>query len=83
MEPLINNGNEVVVSFIPYFFKKPKTGDIVAFKKKQEIFIKRVVKEKNGEYFVEGDNKKDSLDSRSFGSVKINDIIGKVIYIVK
>nr|WP_231439645.1 signal peptidase I [Borrelia duttonii] len=31
-------------------------------------------------YLVVGDNKKVSLDSREYGFININDIIGKIIY---
>lgn len=80
MEPFIKNGQTVLVSSIPYFFSKPKTGDIVAFKKEQKVFIKRITKTDGERYFVSGDNKKDSLDSRRFGWVSKRDIVGKVIY---
>ena len=44
MEPKIKNGELVLVSNIFYLFKKPKIGDIVAFKEKDKIFIKRITK---------------------------------------
>jgi len=83
MEPFIKNGQTVLASSIPYFFSKPKIGDIVAFKKTEKVFIKRITKidpSADGEkYFVGGDNKKDSMDSRRFGWILKKDIIGKVI----
>ena len=39
-----------------------------------------VYKVKDGEVFVEGDNYYDSIDSRVFGAIKIEDIDKKVIY---
>ena len=80
MEPLIKNGNSVLVSGIIYWFKKPKIGDIVAVRKEGKVFIKRITKIKEKAYFLEGDNKQDSLDSRKFGYLLSKNIIGKVIY---
>jgi len=81
MEPTIKNGQYVLISKIPYFFSEPDVKEIVAFKKNQKILIKRIVKKTGDKYFLAGDNLKDSLDSRSFGFVSKNDILGKVMYI--
>lgn len=85
MIPIIQDGQNVLVSNIPYLFSKPKIGDIVAFRPVNEIFIKRIAKinqSAEGEkYFVKGDNKMDSLDSRKLGWIEKKEIIGKVIII--
>lgn len=81
MEPHLNNKDKVLISSIPYLFKSPKINDIVAFKdRKRKIMIKRIAKIKKSKYFVQGDNNKDSFDSRSFGAIFKNQILGKVIY---
>lgn len=80
MEPTIGNGKLILVSKIPYLLSKPKVKDIIAFKNKKEVLIKRIVKISADKYTVKGDNPKDSLDSRSFGFVAKNAILGKVIY---
>jgi signal peptidase I len=80
MEPAIKNGENVLVSNIFYWFKKPEIGDIVAFRDTEQILIKRITKISAGEYFLTGDNQKDSLDSRKLGLIKRKEIIGKVIY---
>ena len=79
MESTILQGETVLVSKIPFLFSKPKNGDIVAFKKAEKVFIKRIIKMDGDKYFVSGDNKKDSLDSRKFGWVSKKEIVGKVI----
>lgn len=80
MIPTFLSGESVLVSNVPYLFSKPKVGEILAFKKNGEIFIKRIVKIDNEKYFVKGDNKKDSLDSRGFGWIERKKIVGKVVY---
>lgn len=83
MEPTIQNGDLTIISFIPYLFFSPKINEIIAFKNKDKVFIKRITSISNDKFKVEGDNKKDSLDSRNFGLIEKNDILGKVIYVQK
>jgi nickel-type superoxide dismutase maturation protease len=80
MEPGIKNGEIVLASSLFYLFKNPQIGDIVAFKDTGKILIKRIMNISKGKYFLEGDNRKDSLDSRKFGLVPKQKILGKVIY---
>lgn len=80
MEPKLKNGEKVLVSFIPYLFNKPKVNDIIVFRINDRFYIKRIEEKKDDKYFVKGDNKKDSLDSKYFGSISQNQIIAKVIY---
>ena len=81
MEPIIKNGDVVLLSVIPYLFSKPKTSNIVAFidKKSKKFFIKRINKINRDKFFVKGDNEEDSLDSRKFGWIEKKEIVGKVI----
>lgn len=76
MEPIIFNGEHVLISSIPFLFSKPKVGNIIAFKKNKKIFVKRIAKISGEKYFVKGDNKKDSLD---IGWIERKVILGKVI----
>lgn len=81
MEPTIKNGEIVLVSNIPYLFKGPRINDIVAFKDNRgKILVKRITEIEKKGYFLSGDNKNDSLDSRKFGHVIKNQIIGKMIH---
>lgn len=81
MEPQIKNGETVLVSKFPYWFKSPRINDIVAFKDSVgKILVKRIIKIQNGKYSVLGDNKKDSLDSRQFGDITKDKIIGEIIF---
>jgi signal peptidase I len=80
MEPTLRNGQVVLISKLPYFFKKPHVNDIVAFENEKEVLIKRIAKINSKEIFVKGDNLSDSIDSRKLGFINVNKIIGKVIY---
>jgi len=82
MEPTIKNGETVLASSIPFLFSNPKVGDVVVFKKNEKVFIKRITKIDGEKYFVGGDNKKDSLDSRKIGLVERSGIAGKVILLI-
>ena len=62
-----------------YKWAKIKEDDIVLYSSPEKDYVKRVVKIEDGAYFLEGDNKKFSTDSRKFGPVKKKDIVGKVI----
>ncbi len=79
MEPEIKYGDNVLVSNILYLFKNPTIGDIVAFSQKDRVFIKRITGIDEKKYFLEGDNKNDSLDSKNFGYIPKQQILGKVI----
>lgn len=80
MAPTLNDKDLIIVSNIPFLFKKPQIDDIVAIKYKGKVLIKRVEEIMDDKYFVNGDNKKDSLDSRKFDHILLKDILGKLIY---
>jgi signal peptidase I len=73
MEPTLKEGQHV---FSFNWFLKPKLKDIVVALVDSRFIIKRVVKIKNEELFLEGDNKLMSTDSRNFGWVNKSQVIG-------
>ncbi len=81
MEPTIKDGSYVLVSWLGYYIWNPKVGDIVVLRHpyRKILLLKRVTKVTSKGYFVTGDNKKNSEDSRRFGPVGKDRIIGKVI----
>jgi nickel-type superoxide dismutase maturation protease len=79
MMPTLKHNQIVFASSIPFFFKKPKIGDIVILQYGRCI-IKRIAGAKENKIFVVGDNEKRSTDSREFGWIDKRKIIGKVIF---
>jgi nickel-type superoxide dismutase maturation protease len=80
MSPTFSDGEEILVNRLSYILKKPKVRDIVAVKdpRDKKILIKRISRIEHGKYFVVGDNKEHSTDSRKFGMIEKTDIVGKV-----
>ncbi len=77
MEPNLKQGQEILVSSLPYLILKPKVGDVVAFKDKQKSIVKRINEIRKNKFLVQGDNKK---DSKEYGWIERKSIIGKVLY---
>lgn len=78
MLPTLKSGQDVLAWC---WFVKLKVGDIVVFKKDGKEMVKRVrqISSDRGT-FVQGDNERESTDSRKFGPIKRSQIIGKVIW---
>lgn len=80
MTPTFQPGDLILISYIPYLFQRPKTKDIVVIKYQNKLILKRITKIKSGKYYIEGDNKNKSTDSRAFGWISKSDICATVIY---
>lgn len=79
MEPYLRENDTVLV--LKYIFKKPKVGDVIVFRYSTPpyIFLKRITKINKEKIWAEGDNKVKSIDSRNFGFILKDNIIGKVV----
>lgn len=77
MSPTLKEGQDILSI---NWFVNPKVGDIVVIKKSGKEMVKRIDKIMKDKVLVVGDNKSQSIDSRDFGPVKIENIVGKVIY---
>lgn len=77
MLPALKDSQDVVS--VNWFYKV-KAGDIVVIKQDNREIVKRVKKVEGKQVFVQGDNQKESTDSRKFGPVRIDQVIGKVVY---
>ena len=93
MEPAIKNGDVLIVSRLRYGIRlpwrqkylicwaQPKTGEVVVFYTPTgELAVKRcssIIDDRR--FYAEGDNFLASYDSRSYGAVPVDNIIGKVL----
>jgi len=81
MEPLFKEGDRIVINRWAYIFSKPTPGDFVTFEhpnKKGKVLLKKIKKVVGDESLVTGINENDSEDSRRFGKIKGDKILGKV-----
>ena len=90
MVPTFHDGDYLIINEIGYRFEEPAHEDVVVFhypKNPSQFYIKRIIglpgETINGttleedEYYVMGDNRNASSDSRYWGPVKRNLIIGR------
>jgi signal peptidase I len=87
MQPTLKSGDIIIVDTWAYRSANAKQGDVMLFNKSIQdlrVFVKRIKDIKinpssnQPSYFVVGDNKKRSSDSRHFGWVAHSNLIGKV-----
>ena len=82
MEPTLRAGDYILVNRWAYRRREPAPGDIVVLKDPEapdRCLVKRVLSGAPASgYFVEGDNAEQSRDSRHFGPVQRQLIVGKV-----
>lgn len=80
MQPTLNDGQFLILNTLD---KNVEIGDIVVIKPLicagGTYIIKRVTNIENDKVFVEGDNKDHSLDSRTFGWIRKDAIMGVII----
>lgn len=76
MSTYLNPGDLVII----FQTKNIKKNDVVVFERDGDFYIKRLTKIENSKYFLEGDNKKESVDSKEFGWIDKENIVGKVVY---
>ena len=90
MEPLCKEGDFILLDKLSYLMFRPRAGDVVVLRHPTEsarLILKYItrVKEDGHEflYWVEGLNKEESSDSRSFGWIPRRMIRGKAVIIEK
>ena len=93
MEPVIHDGTVLVVNRAKYGLQVPvinkylvrwsgpKPGEVVVFYTPSgDLAVKRCISlGENGYFYAEGDNSITSYDSRSYGPVNADNVIGKVL----
>lgn len=77
MLPVLRPGQVVVASGI---VTKLQPEQVVIFRHRGVDKVKRIKRINNRKIFVEGDNKSASTDSRSFGWLPLNSIVGLVVW---
>ncbi|MFZ5918355.1 MAG: S26 family signal peptidase [Chloroflexota bacterium] len=85
LEPVYQEGDFALVSKIPYLFVPVRPGDVVVLRHRlYGTLIKHVarVTESQDAIHVLGTNDW-SIDSREFGPIRRQDIVGKVIWHIK
>lgn len=82
MEPALREGASVLVNRWAYLLREPAVGDVVVAKHPTEerFLVKRVAKGEPGGCVLIGDNEDYSVDSREFGPVDNDLIVGKVLF---
>lgn len=83
MLPTLKPGQDVLVFCWAYLWSQPKVGDIVVIKHGNREMVKRIQKIRDREVIVTGDNKDKSTDSRNFGPINKDQIMGKVVWFVR
>ena len=79
MNPILHAGQKCFV--MKYLFFQPQVGDILVCKHPSTgmLLVKRIAKNNKGRFWVVGENKNESTDSRDFGWLERKAIIGKVL----
>ncbi len=80
MFPTLKEGQDIISFNWAYLGRKPAVGEIIVINFNGRDQVKRVIKIAGDQIFVEGDNKLESTDSRHFGPITKENIIGKVVY---
>ncbi len=81
MVPLLKPGEEVLVDGCAYRGRRPEPGDLVVARHpaRDLKLVKRVVAvREDGACLLSGDNPRESSDSRQFGAVPLDHILGRV-----
>jgi nickel-type superoxide dismutase maturation protease len=81
MIPAYKSGVVVLaLKLLPKSKKKLRVGDVVIFSHNGIEKLKRVARVSEQGYFMEGDNEMASTDSRSFGIINPDDVIGRILF---
>ena len=78
MEPRFSNGSYALLRIGAKL--SLDISDVVAVKDSSGLMLKRIKDIKEDNFHIVGDNLNDSFDSRDFGLIKRQDVIGKVIW---
>jgi nickel-type superoxide dismutase maturation protease len=80
MEPALRAGDWIVISGLS---RAPRVGEIVLVRDPREperLMLKRVAAVADGACTVLGDRPEESTDSRTFGPVRLSDVLGRAFF---
>ena len=80
MEPALRAGDWIVISPL---WRPPRVGEIVLVRDPREpgrLMLKRVAAVADGACTVLGDRPEESTDSRTFGPVRLSDVLGRAFF---
>ena len=82
MAPKFSGGDKLFVCRFIYKLVRPKVGDFVVLgdPRGERLILKKIDAIHGSEYFVIGENAAGSTDSRTFGAVGKEKILGKVLF---
>lgn len=91
MQPTLQPGDRVIADRLAYVWRRPVTGELTVFVFRGRVLVKRIAAVAGertadgrvvppGHVYVLGDNAAHSLDSRRFGPVPVNDLIGPLCW---
>lgn len=82
MEPRFSGGDKLFVSKLMYRLRKPRVGEVVVLRnpRDERLLLKRITEIRGGLLFVSGDNTDASTDSREFGAVGREQVVGKTLF---
>lgn len=90
MEPNLFEGDRALFAYspagLPRNSLKRSMGKIVLIRRSAEpelLTIKRLVKELDTGYWVEGDNKESSTDSRNYLTISGEEIVGRMLFLYR
>ncbi len=79
MVPNLGYGDELLIRY----GAKISVGDVIVFRRSGQNDIKRVESISDEGVFVVGDNRMASLDSRDYGLVRHDQVLGKALFRIK
>lgn len=84
MEPALHEGDFVIVDRKAFAGRLPRPGEVILAKDPREpsrTLVKRVTwVDLHGQIWVEGDNRPQSTDSRTFGRMGASGLVGRVVF---